>query len=537
MAVDRSIPAPGPAKTTKSLGQTDLTPEKYRRLIRTVSTGKPVGADYQFPEGLTGDEVKLTYIQETITRARLDIVEEIINTDEDPLAGSEADEFGNLIITETVVPDGTPADSGYLVKTSRVTPFGNDKSLKITVLYPSDLATAQLLTLTLGQDNLIPEKYRRLVTRRETMKMVDPTSYTFPTTLSGDQSHVEMIQEAIHRARLKIVEEVIGVDLSPLTGAQTDQWGVLSILESVVNDGTAASEGITYKSSQVTPLGNGKSIKIDVIYVAFATLVQTVVDDKTNLITHSSKTIVVAGTTGGVVGNVVTEVNPVDKWRSIQIVSAIDVDNLPAPEPVNIMRPFSFPDQLIALKILPGSGTSNSSGGENGYSFSWDGELSVQVLNGYRGPCAGTRTRIYSVGVPSYVPVETVILPSTGTVIIFAGSQSQDVNGTTSKTATTVRARAVTVPNVLTAGIKQNGVLVPGLVVQGFYNLSPLGGTYDINLPASVPSGLKNGQQIIIEVNVERVRGNVYLLEIITIGAVVGSTYVTNAASFIAPPR
>jgi hypothetical protein len=40
---------PGPPLLTKSLGQRNLTPEKYRRLIRTDETNQEVAADYTFP--------------------------------------------------------------------------------------------------------------------------------------------------------------------------------------------------------------------------------------------------------------------------------------------------------------------------------------------------------------------------------------------------------------------------------------------------------------------------------------------------------
>jgi hypothetical protein len=57
------------------------------------------------------------------------------------LIGEETEEFGVDFITEQVVVEGTPADEGYLIKKSTVTPFGNGKSLKITVHYPDDLSS------------------------------------------------------------------------------------------------------------------------------------------------------------------------------------------------------------------------------------------------------------------------------------------------------------------------------------------------------------------------------------------------------------
>src|SRR5947207_10302849 len=61
----------GETFTTKSLGQPNLTPAKYRRLVRTIETDQPVDADYTFPRGLIGDQVQIQVQQETIEEARL----------------------------------------------------------------------------------------------------------------------------------------------------------------------------------------------------------------------------------------------------------------------------------------------------------------------------------------------------------------------------------------------------------------------------------------------------------------------------------
>jgi hypothetical protein len=123
----------GSPLTTKTLGQSNLTPEKYRRLVRRVETDQPVGADYTFPLGLTGDQVQIQLQQETIEEARLKIISEVIAIGGDPLTGGESSEYGPLKIYETVVPEGTPIDTGFLVVKSTVTPFGNGKAAKITV--------------------------------------------------------------------------------------------------------------------------------------------------------------------------------------------------------------------------------------------------------------------------------------------------------------------------------------------------------------------------------------------------------------------
>ena len=135
---------PGSQLVTKSIGVPDsLIPEKYRRLIRTIETNQPVGPDYVFPSGLTGDQRFISLAMETIAKLRLKIIEEVIISSEDPLTGERFDEWGTLTIQESIVTDGDPVDVGFLVKDSSVTPLGNGKSIKITVLYPSDLASKE----------------------------------------------------------------------------------------------------------------------------------------------------------------------------------------------------------------------------------------------------------------------------------------------------------------------------------------------------------------------------------------------------------
>lgn len=258
---------PGVPVITKTIGAANLIPEKYRRLVRDIETNQPVSADYVFPPGLTGDQVQVQLAQDSITRARLKILEQVIESDV-ALVGGKTDIWGSLVIYESIVDEGTAIDEGYLVKDSQTTPLGNGKSIKITVNYPANLASVLLLTKTLGQDNLIPEKYRRLVKHNISNQIVDPDTYVFPTILTGDQSQIEYVQEAIHQARLKIIEEIINTDVSPLIGHELDRWGVLTVEESIVNDGTAVDEGYLILKSSVTPLGNEKSIKITVSYPA-----------------------------------------------------------------------------------------------------------------------------------------------------------------------------------------------------------------------------------------------------------------------------
>lgn len=176
----------------------------------------------------------------------------------------------------------------------------------------------QLLTKSIGQDNLIPEKYRGLTTKLVTLQDVAAT-YTMPTSLTGDQSYIELAMQTIAKARLTIVEEVINVG-SSLTGRATDDQGTLTIVESLVDDGTAIDTGLLVKDSRVTPLGNGKSIKITVSYTDFPVMYDYDYDPEMGSLIVTTFQIVAAGTSGSFSVGVITRIKHIDKWRSMRII-------------------------------------------------------------------------------------------------------------------------------------------------------------------------------------------------------------------------
>jgi hypothetical protein len=250
-----------------SIGSQDnKIPAKYLRLVRDIYTDRPVGPDYQFPAGLSGDQYWIEVEKKTITDIRLRILELKINADEEPLQGAKTGEFGIEAIYEEIVDEGTKPLVGELIQYSEVTPFGNGKALRATTRYPTNLFTLQKIRKSIGQpESLIPAKYRRLITDIETEKPV-PVNYTFPSGLTGDQIFIEFAQKTITEARLRILEQKINTDESPLQGADSDEYGVLIVYEEIVEEGTAVQTGFLIKHSEVTALGNGKAVRITIAY-------------------------------------------------------------------------------------------------------------------------------------------------------------------------------------------------------------------------------------------------------------------------------
>lgn len=377
----------------RSLGQENLMPAKYRRLVTTQATRKLVDSTYVFPTSLSGDESSIRLQWETIERARLTIVEEIIETDEAALEGSELGEFGLMQILESVVDDGSPADTGILVRASTVTALGNGKSIKITVRYPANLADLELVDKSIGQEDLTPQKYRRLVTTQATRRIVG-TSYIFPSSLSGDETQIQLQWETIERARLRIVEEVIESEDSQLTGGEYDKWGVLTIVETVVSEGTAIDTGFLVKASTVTPFGNGKAVKITISYPANLAEIELKGQELDRRLNLAFPTIQRIAPAGAEIGDTGKDIQPIDTERSL--VTEIDLTAVEAlietyvlvyPGTTNIDFPDVLESVIGVIEETSGEGfyDENGSGqianrGSIGLSLRGTGQASAAIL-------------------------------------------------------------------------------------------------------------------------------------------------------------
>lgn len=159
----------GETFTNRSLGQDNLTPPKYRRLVTRSETFAPIDIATAFPGLLTGNQAFLEHVQETIYEARRHVVEEIIGTGGDHIREDQSDEWGPLSIFEDVVDEGTPIDEGFLVKTSHTEAFGNGKAVKISVYYPADLADRFVIEQIYDQSLDVHYKAKRYLAPSGTM--------------------------------------------------------------------------------------------------------------------------------------------------------------------------------------------------------------------------------------------------------------------------------------------------------------------------------------------------------------------------------
>lgn len=113
-------------------------------------------------------------------------------------------------------------------------------------------------TKSIGQDSLIPAKFRRSVETIITNQDVDPA--TEPSPLEGDliRSSIKQVENS-GVAKLEDVSEIIDINADPLiTPSTEDQLYVTS--ERIVDENTPSEEGFGIVQSSVQPLGNGKAV-------------------------------------------------------------------------------------------------------------------------------------------------------------------------------------------------------------------------------------------------------------------------------------
>jgi len=185
-------------------------------------------------------------------------------------------------------------------------------------------------TSSLGQESLVPPRYKRLVTTTQTKQEVTPA--TTPSTLTGNlASSVVQQNENTGKATKINTSETIENNANPLIGELTDTYGVNTTEESLVEEGTGVDYGYGLKSGRVTPLGNGKSSMELEYYPAeeesgiIYTLTGREVDEQTGAVVRVQKSLVNAEQAFALAeaADGFAELQPVDKWHSIMIVSKI----------------------------------------------------------------------------------------------------------------------------------------------------------------------------------------------------------------------
>jgi hypothetical protein len=197
-------------------------------------------------------------------------------------AGAQFGEGPDRQTASQPVPHGTTPERGVNVLESSVQPEGKGRATRRTVTARKRVVTQdsdtyveghpQMQTKSKGVPNLIPEKYRGQIatvqtTTQHELDGADINDIPEPDAPTGDQSQI--VHEKVNDERYQkvVVDEVIDENADPLEGrlAYVESDNSATVVEAVVPDGEPETTGLQVVSSKVSPLGNGKSIKQDVV--------------------------------------------------------------------------------------------------------------------------------------------------------------------------------------------------------------------------------------------------------------------------------
>lgn len=214
--------------------------------------------------------------------------------------------------------------------------------------------------------------------------------------------------------------------------------GVLAISETTAEPGsTNVAGGLLVQSDELrTHSPDEQTRRREVLSdgSAWPVLLGVHTDEVTGIVVNYTKQVVAAGTgypgRSGYRGPFV-EIQPYDKWKSIQIVSAIDPNTLPGPESWPTVHSIFLPPILLEIEgiwtdaqsrlteALADSATAQVARTANGSAI-------IKARAGYRGNVPAIHTRMYSLGpfALAAIPTPLKILPSTGS-IIFTGLHNE----------------------------------------------------------------------------------------------------------------
>jgi len=142
-----------PLQQIKSKGTGPTVPGKFRKFITTVVTTVKNALDkanvnsIPVPATPTGNQVLIENKKLNDEQYETVITEEVIDEVATPLPGQQTGTWGTESTEESLVVEGTAIDDAFRVKQSEVSPIGNGKAVKKTVMYPSVQSTGIVYTL------------------------------------------------------------------------------------------------------------------------------------------------------------------------------------------------------------------------------------------------------------------------------------------------------------------------------------------------------------------------------------------------------
>lgn len=240
---------------------------------------------------------------------------------------------------------------------------------------------------------------------------------------------------------------------------------------------------------------------------------------------------------------------PLDIYRSIQIVSKVNLRSLPPPETWDTTQHVQFPQLLLAVypiwdtsqsQSTAGGAATGTQRGSVSASIQVIGSIVVTKSNGFRGAALATVERQFFFGPPprELVPEPTIIRPSTGTAITVATRKSFSRSGLTysptgdsnpngfdfasyakSAGSSGISTQVVDLHDVLTAGIHASSVFNAANASSADALTVAVGarGTFEVDLPASTPFSILPGSSILAQVGVEKWRFGLFVRTLVKV--------------------
>jgi len=257
---------------TFSVETPEVLPVKFRAATPAITSQRTIEGVAFTPTLGTGDlsksEQQVTaFTKKVSATSRATVAAKSLTGSKNFVEGAQS------TVTERYDPTGTQlTETGLNVIQSEVTALGDGSTLRETITakrrkvdgtledgWPTKQKKAK------GAESLTPAKFQKLVNTQvvktqETLLQADVDNIPTPA-LTGNQTSVQHEKVNDYRYEKTVTTETIDSGAVALAGKEYGQIVDFITEENLVADGTSADTGILVVASQVSPLGNGKSIK------------------------------------------------------------------------------------------------------------------------------------------------------------------------------------------------------------------------------------------------------------------------------------
>ncbi len=347
--VYETIPGPTFYETSLDIDGATLTTATTRKLCSAISTGEDIDSG--------------TWCKTTKKPTDIDIIcEEVVACRQIPgipMLSTKIDENGDIMSQSQ-----TYVESSSLVTTNDITGGVWTKTFQQDVDGTS-LVSWRFIQVRNTQNpldsydaeipDLLPEEFRPgvPVTTHEETLIGTASPITLPLGLGVLMERRAQLDAYTYRHTIRgredisLPQTITNLEItSEFGGGDVDRVMTLNLYNSLSLD-----EGLMVLTSNIRKIddqANGLAVKTSRIVqgTSWPILYGTHIDEKYYLKVAMQRQTVDAGTTGGAFDNTVIEVRPHDKWKSIQITSTLDVDNLPDDVQYFGSMQHSFPPEL-----------------------------------------------------------------------------------------------------------------------------------------------------------------------------------------------